>query len=978
MLRKPIRFNIARYSCCLILLLLLFNGSLKAQYYSIGQDPASVKWQQIKTENFTILYPEEFAVHAMYLANVLQYVRTHGTASLGNPPKHLTVILHDRSVISNAFSLWAPKRNEFYTCPPQDNYAQDWLEQLATHEYRHMTQMNMLNCGVTKVLGWFFGQQLNTAVLGLYVPMWFMEGDAVTTETLLTKSGRGRIPSFEMIVRAQVLDNKRFSYDKAVLGSYKDYIPDQYYFGYTMVAGARKKYGSELWKSAMETTGENPFLITPFNRGLKKVSGLNKTQLYKSVYNNLDSLWKIQRDQLSYTPFKSITPDKQKIYTKYKFPHYINDSTIVAEKSGMDDIERFVQISKKGGEKIIHTPGFYIYESLSITKTVKPSNSPNSNTLDNLSMSKNYMTWAERKVDKRWALRDYSVIMLRNFETGKTKQITKRSRYFAPYLFPDSKRIVAVEVTKDNVCSLVIMNSQTGEVLNKIAAGGNDQFQTPSVSDDGKQIAVILFDHNNGKSIIAINPETGQRKTLLKPSFDEITDPTLYKNYLFFNGIYSGIDNIYALDTTNEKIWQITSALYGGTDIDISPDGKKFIYSNYTPSGYQIAEAAFDPSKWKPVEQVTNNSVQLYKSLLPQESGLVDSINIPQKNYEIKNYHKWQHVFNPHSWSPAFIDGNNMTFHPGISIESQNMLSTTFATLGYDYNPNSETGRYYANISYRGLYPVFDLTYSYGKNAAYEYQNPGEPAMQRVLFNSSDILFGSSIPLTFTIGNNIQQIIPSVSIEHIATSDTLIPASVTVMDYSLLMVNQVKSVLRDVLPRWEQAMSLEYKNTPFGNNNNFGTIFNGELSLLFPGLGKHHSLMILGGYQKKLTGDFAFPDLLFYPRGYNQTSEFKYNLDNDNLESISLNYKFPFLYPDLRIGSLLYFQRLKANLFYDYAIGKTNFVTTQYRSTGIEITSDMNVVRFLFPIDAGVRASYIPDLKQTIFEFLIQMNFTGF
>ncbi len=954
---------------------LLCNSIIHAQYFSIGQDPANIKWQQIKSENFTILYPKGFDSHAMYLANVLQYVREHGTQSLGTPPKQVTAILHNRSAVSNGYSLWAPKRNEYFTCPPQDNYAQDWIEQLATHEYRHMTQMNMLNCGATKVLGWFFGQQINSLVLGLYVPLWFMEGDAVTTETLLTKSGRGRIPSFEMIERAQILGYKRFNYDKAVLGSYKDYVPDQYYFGYQLVAGARKMYGAELWKSAMETTGKDPFMVTPFNKGLKKVSGLNKTQLYKSVYDNLDSLWKVQRDKSTFNPFTSITPDKQKVYTNYTFPHFINDSTIIAEKSGLDDIERLVQINYKGEEKIIHTPGFYIYESLSITEN-NAFNSSNLKISDNHSKPEKYITWAEHKIDKRWAIRDYSVIMTRDFETGKTKQITKKSRYFAPYLFPDSKKIVAVEVTENSDCSLVILDRQTGAVLNKIPAGGTNLFQTPSVSDDGKRIAAVLFDHNVGKSIVAINPETGQKEILVKPSFDEISDPHLYKNYLFFNGIYSGIDNVYALDTLTGKIWQVTSALYGATDLEISPNGKKMTYSNYTPFGYQIAEANFNPSLWKPIEQVTDNSIKLYQSLLPQESGLVDSVNIPIKNYDIKNYSKLGHLFNLHSWAPLFINANNMTLHPGVSIASQNMLSTTFATLGYDYKPNEKVGRYYATASYQGWYPVFNATYSYGKDVAYLYQNPGEPAMKRLSFNSSDFLFGTNIPLNFTIGHYIQEILPSASIEHIATTDTLIPTNYTVMDYSLLLVNQVKTVLRDVLPRWEQAITLEYKNTPFGGSN-FGNEFNAELLLLFPGLARHHSFSILGGYQTKTPGDYAFPNLLAYPRGYNKTSEYSGTLYNNNLESVSLNYGLPLCYPDLRIGSLFYFQRFRANLFYDYAIGKTNSVTTQYHSTGVELTTDMNIVRFIFPLSPGVRASYIPSLNKTVFEFLISINFTG-
>ncbi|MGD0711043.1 MAG: hypothetical protein ABR968_07645, partial [Bacteroidales bacterium] len=917
------------------MLLLLCNSILNAQYYSIGQDPANIKWQQIKSENFTILYPKGFDSHSMYLANVLQYVREHGAQSLGTPPKHVTVILHNRTVESNGFSLWAPKRNEYFTCPPQDNYSQDWLEQLATHEYRHMTQMNMLNCGVTKVLGWFFGQQFNSLVLGLYIPLWFMEGDAVTTETVLTKSGRGRLPSFEMIERAQIIGYKRFNYDKAVLGSFKDYIPDRYNFGYELVAGARKLYGSDIWKSAMKTTGKDPFMVTPFNRGIKKVSGLNKTQLYKKVYDNLDSLWKIQRDQIIYTPFNSVTADKQKIYTNYKFPHYINNNDIVAEKTGLDDIERLVQINGKGGEKIIHTPGFYVFENLSISRT-DADNNFNSAATDVLSKPKGLMTWAEQKVDKRWAIRDYSVIMTYDLASGKTKQITKKSRYFAPSLFPDSKKIVAVEVTQNNECSLVILNSETGEVINKIAAGGTNQFQTPSVSDDGKRIAVVLFDHNFGKSIVAIDPETGKRETLVKPSFNEVTNPRLYKNYLFFNGIYSGIDNVYAMDTISGKIWQVTSALYGAVDLDISSDGKKMAYSNYTPFGYQIAEADFNPATWKPLEQVTDNSIKLYKSLIPQETGLVDSVNIPFKNYDIKNYSKLGHLFNPHSWAPLFINANNMTLHPGISIASQNMLSTTFATIGYDYNLNEKVGRYYANVSYQGWYPVFNLTYSYGKDVAYAYQNPGEPAMKRISFNSSDFLFGTKIPLNFTAGSFIQQIRPSASIEHIATGDTLIPVNVTAMDYSIIAINQVKSVARDVLPRWEQAVSLEYKNTPFGGSN-FGNIFNGELLLLFPGLARHHSFSIFCGYQTKTPGYYAFPDLLTYPRGYDKTSEFNGKLNNNNLESISVNYRLPLFYPDFRIGSLFYFQRFKANFFYDDAVGKTYSVTTNYQSTGIEL-----------------------------------------
>ena len=31
-----------------------------AQYYDTGQDPASLKWMQIKTGRFTVIYPERY------------------------------------------------------------------------------------------------------------------------------------------------------------------------------------------------------------------------------------------------------------------------------------------------------------------------------------------------------------------------------------------------------------------------------------------------------------------------------------------------------------------------------------------------------------------------------------------------------------------------------------------------------------------------------------------------------------------------------------------------------------------------------------------------------------------------------------------------------------------------------------------------------------------------------------------------------
>ena len=193
--------NIHRLFLALLTLVpLLLHG----QYYNLGQDPSALKWRQINTPGFRIIYPENFEQKAQKMIPMLNNIVKQGGKTLAFKPGKVPFILHNYNTEANAVTVWTPKRVELYTCPPQDNYAQDWLDQLVTHEYRHVVQLDRTNQGFTRVLSWLTGEQAAALVSGLFVPPWFMEGDAVCTETALSRSGRGRIPSFEMLLRAQV------------------------------------------------------------------------------------------------------------------------------------------------------------------------------------------------------------------------------------------------------------------------------------------------------------------------------------------------------------------------------------------------------------------------------------------------------------------------------------------------------------------------------------------------------------------------------------------------------------------------------------------------------------------------------------------------------------------------------------------------------------------------------------------------------
>ena len=129
----------------LILLFAVLLNIANAQYFQTGQDPASIRWRQINTENFQLIYPDYYETQAQQLAATLEKVYLKGGASLNHSPKKISVILHTQTVKSNGLVAYAPKRVEFYTIPHQDIYAQDWLDQLAIHEFRHVVQIDKIN-----------------------------------------------------------------------------------------------------------------------------------------------------------------------------------------------------------------------------------------------------------------------------------------------------------------------------------------------------------------------------------------------------------------------------------------------------------------------------------------------------------------------------------------------------------------------------------------------------------------------------------------------------------------------------------------------------------------------------------------------------------------------------------------------------------------------------------------------------------------
>lgn len=934
-------FKILSYKYRLILMVIfigLYSNPINAQFYAGGQSPGSLKWKQINSPYFQIIFPEGFENQANHTANMLEYARALDGKTLSNYPPKISILLHNRTVVSNAEVGWAPRRIEMFTQPPQDSYAQDWLQQLALHEYRHVVQIDKMHQGLTRVLFALFGEQVTAGVYGLFVPWWFIEGDAVVTETALSKTGRGRQPLFEMELRAQLLQKGLFSYDKAAHGSYKDYTTSYYHLGYYLVGYGRAKYGIELWNKALDNVARQPYSITPFSNGIKKATGLNKEQFYKMVLTAMDSIWKEQDQKIDKTAFKKITQSGS--YIDYLNPMQTSNNQIVAFKRDYNDISRIVLIDEQGKEQKIMALGYYFPETLSVKNGV--------------------VCWAEYDYDPRWSYQTFAKIYSYSLASKEKRLISSRHRYFAPALNSDASKMIVAESSVNYEHGLAIIEMAGGLKEHYFATKTNDFISYPSWSEDEKKIIAVSL-NDQGKSLIEFDISTGNYTYLLPFSKTDISKPVYWNDYVLYQAAYSGISNIYALHLPDKKIYQVTSSAFGAHSPGLLKD--QLTYSEYTANGNQIALTELDTNNWESINNIKNNVFQLAEILHQQEDTLFSGELIPQTQYEIKKYSKLGHLINPHSWGPFSFSMDTYGFKPGASISSQNKLSTFFMSMGYEYDLNDQEGTYFADATYLGWYPALSLRAEYGYRER-NFHDTERDSTYLVGYNETNMRTSMYVPLFFTSGNWYQRIQPQLNFEYkqidVLTSGVhLHRNNYKVLDYGFTFSNYQRSAKQAVYPKWGQYLSFLYRQTPFDKS---GDLFAFSSLFYFPGIIKHQGLRVYLAYQNRIGDADFYSDAISFARGYN-------GLDFNKVFSYKLDYKLPLAYPDCNLGSLVYIKRITLAVFYDEA-RNLDGNKEKYRSFGNDLLFDVHFLRSFVPFEIGLRSAYLIEDKSPYFGFL--------
>ncbi len=968
----PLQYSRIMRKLFILILILSAASSGFSQYFQTGQDPASIKWRQINTPDFQVIYPSEFESKAQHLAHLLEKIYDYGSYTMNHRPRKISLILHTRNNKSNGLVAVAPKRAEFFTIPDQSGYAQDWLEQLALHEFRHVVQVDKIDSSLPFIIKFLLGEQGTALAIGAFLPFWFLEGDAVVTETALSNYGRGRFPSFLMETKAQVIQKGIYSFDKAYTGSFKDYVPDHYNLGYQIVGNARMRYGASLWERAVKNAGTKPVSITPVRNVIKSVTGLNKEQLYHNIYDSLRNSWISEDKLLKTTPFTLITKSTR-LFTSYEL-NFLYKNDIVSYKTSFNTIPRFVKITPEGKEYTLFVPGKIFNESVSLNE--------------------NLLVWSERIPDIRWTHSSYSLVRILNLENSQLNEFKTGITTVAPTLSPGNTMLAFSETDLENNYFLSIY-ALTGQVIKKYHTPSNNFFLSPCWIDSTTIAVVVLT--GEGKKIAYYHIKDDKLEFPELPDMGNIQQLRFSAGYLYFVGSFSGRNELYAFDKLQKHVFRVAVSRFGTGYPAVDNKGKRLIVSDYTADGYRLVELPLSSGNWEPLNNVTPARYQLAESLKAQEKGIPDLNSNDTTDYESKKYSKTGHLFQFHSWAPAYIDVNSNSITPGLSLMSQNKLGTSQATLGYRYNMTEETGRFFANYTYKGFYPVIKIETSSGKRASDYYLITEtrdrfgnvlkrDTAIKRFTWNETDLSVNLTLPLNFSKGRYNRLFQPgflydfSDILHDTSTPSTFYKGQVHSFSYNLYFHMLMNESYQDLYPPFGFIFDFKYRNTPL-TGRNLGDIAGGQSILYLPGLLPNHGIKVYNGFQKKNPGEdyHSFGDLVRYPRGWT-------SIQNNNMYSFGIDYKFPIFYPDWRFAKAVYIQRIKCSLFGDYAFLKGNLYkqgkiagtfNKNISSYGAELTGDLNLLRFYAPVEMGLRTGYMPG-EGTFFKFLLSVNFTSF
>lgn len=867
----------------LLAVIFIYTQQLSAQRF--GGNPSRQRWKQIDTDTIRVVFPEGIEKQAQKIAGIVHRLQQNNFNSLGSEMRKVSMVLQHRSLFSNAYVGLAPLRSELYTTAPQNAFelgAVDWVTNLAIHEYRHVQQYGNFRKGLSKLASYILGEEGQAVANAASVPDWFFEGDAVYSETQLTEQGRGRLPEFFNGYQSLHRAGKQYSYMKLRNGSLRHFVPNHYELGYLLVAYGRKQYGNDIWQKITNDAARFKPLIYPFQGAVKKHTGVSFNRFVNDALGYYRSQWKVVQTEEP----QWVTATEKNNVLNYRFPYLMENGSILTLQNSYTSVPAFTKVLPDGTiEKIrvrdIAIDPYFTYK-------------------------KNKIVYTSYRPDTRWGNVETNTLKIFDL-TSQTEEIIKTgTRLFSPDISDNLQHILAVDMHTDGGSSIVKIEVATGRT-DTLFSTDEKVYSYPRFEKKDNGFYAVHRQANGYMGISRYN-NSGKNERVILPTANRVIGYLQVQgDTLLFTNTYQGRDELWSLidDGTTVKGPYKLASYPTGVYQGVLREGK-LVGSVFTVDGFRLA--SFVP-KWEAVK-AEHIMQPLYTGNSMYSAGFGFNNKLKERSFNTGPYKKSTKLINIHSWRP-YYDRPEYSF----TLYGENVLNTFLTELAYTYNENE--GSHKASIDIASGRRFIQTVYGAGNT----WQRSAFLNRDTMLhWNELSAYAGLRLPLNLTSGRNYRSLVfqstfntNQVKWTGIA-KNLLKDRTVNYLDFNISYSAQSQRALRQIFPRWAQAFATRYR-AALGKTSAWQMLVSGAIYL--PGFRSTHNLVITGAIQSRDTlNQYIFSDNFPFSRGYR-------SVNFPRSYKIGVNYHFPLLYPDWGFGQLVYFQRLRMNIFYDQSVGKS-------------------------------------------------------
>ena len=455
-------------------------------------NPPGLRWLELSSEHFRIIFPEELRDDAGYCADLMEHLRGGLSAGFEAGVGRTTIVLSNQQGTANGYVGFFPRRSEWFHVPPAESLlgSLEWYSLLATHEGRRVAQLAEERRGSVLAAYVLLGELGEAALLlGLGAPSWFLEGDAVLTETLATESGRGRPPRLPAAAargrprgrpahlapgRVRLLPPGVRQPLRAGLPAHRPHPPR------LRPAGGRgdPARGGALGGRPRRLRAQCPAGDRPVHRRAAATA-----PPWPAGGGRRDGGGGPARPV---RPLLADTGGALRDAAEYRSPAGVRGGT-VALKASLSQEPALVLIDGEGRERVL-----------------RPALAP-----VGMSAREDRVVWAQLFPDTRWGNRTRTDLVELRLSTGEVRRLTRGRVIQSPAVAAGGARVAAVEVLPQRVSRLVVFGPDGGEEeVHRAAAGAH--LQEPAWSPDGRRLYVYETSAA-GKGLLELTPREPAR-----------------------------------------------------------------------------------------------------------------------------------------------------------------------------------------------------------------------------------------------------------------------------------------------------------------------------------------------------------------------------------------------------------------------------------------------------------------------------------